>query len=114
MTPGEVNSIVVLPSAYESRRAEVTDAVVSALAVVRDFASQYGWSACVEAPFFEKMEVHETQDSLWQRILELNDLRDIPKRTNALTAALEKGVLLVVVREEAEQSLPAAALAQGL
>jgi len=106
MTPSKVDALLTLPQRYEDRRVEVAEGVVAALDIVRVFAKQYGWSHLMREPFFYGVEVHATQDLLWQRILELHELPDQPVPTDALTAALEQDILLAVVPEEAERARP--------
>lgn len=105
-TAADIHAILVLPQAYESHRSEVADAVKKALTIVRDFAARHGWSACMKEPFFNAVEIYRSQDALWQRILDLNEAPAGPMPTDALVGALEKGVLLALVREEAERARP--------
>jgi hypothetical protein len=106
MTPAEVDAILTVPPEYQARRGEVASAVVTAVAIVRDFALHHRWSRCVEEPFFHRIEIYRTQDALWRRMLALNEAEDLPMPTDALTAGLEKGVLLALIREEAERARP--------
>ncbi|HEX2339645.1 MAG TPA: hypothetical protein VHI98_04125 [Vicinamibacterales bacterium] len=101
-----IDDIVSVPSIYESRRKGVAEAVAAALDIVYAFAAEQGWSSYVKEPFFRGVEIFETQDALWRRMLQLNQLEDAPRPTDALTAALESGVLLAVVPEEAEAARP--------
>jgi hypothetical protein len=105
-TLGAFEANLILPAGHESRRADVVRAVADAVDIVHRFAVQHGWSSHVTAPFFRGVELYLTQEELWQRILELNDVQDVPVPTDALTAALEKDILLAVVREEAERARP--------
>lgn len=106
MTPAEVDAILTIPPEYQARRAEVSNAVVTALAIVRDFATRHQWSHCVEEPFFHRVEIYRTQDGLWRRMLALNRADDLPIPTDALTAGLEKDVLVALISEEAERARP--------
>jgi hypothetical protein len=101
-----IDDIISIPSMYENRRTEVAEAVAAALDIVCRFAAEHRWSSYAEDPFFHRVEIFETQDALWRRMLQLNQLEDAPRPTDALTAALENGVLLSVVREEAERARP--------
>jgi hypothetical protein len=98
--------MLAVPKGFEHRRLEVIRAVITAVDIVRDFADRHGWSSSTLDPFFRAVELYDSQQALWRRILELNALEDAPLPTDALTAALEEGVLLAVFREQAEQSRP--------
>ena len=80
--------------------------MVTALGYVREFAEHHGWTAHLQDPFFRGVELFQTQGALWQRILELNGISDIPMPTDGLTAALENQVLVAVVPEEAQRVRP--------
>jgi hypothetical protein len=85
----------------------MTDAVLAALQIVREFAASNGWSLHTREPFFHGVEIHQTREALWHRILELNGQPlDVPVPTDALTAALEGGLLVAVVPEEARRARP--------
>ena len=106
LTRAEVDTILITPPGYTSARAEIISAVVTAVDIVRDFAARHGWQSYTAEPFFCAVEIYRTQGELWRRILELNHAEDVPMPTDALTAALEDGVLMAVVREEAERARP--------
>lgn len=106
MTRPEFDALLIVPQEYENRRLELRDAIVSAFNIVGDFAEQYHWSLHMRKPFFCRIEIYATQEALWRRILEVNELSDIPVPTDALTAALEKEILLAVVPEEAKRARP--------
>ena len=95
-----------MPPECEHRRTEISRAVLAALDVVRDFAARHGWLRHVSEPFFHAVEICRTPKELWRRILELNNAHDVPMPTDAVTAALESGILLAVPREEAERNRP--------
>lgn len=105
-TIGEVEKILTLPECEETRRGAFAGAVVRALEIVGEFAARYGWGEKRVEPFFRAVEIYETRDELWTRILDLHGLEDVPVPTDALTAALEEGILLAVVPEEAERARP--------
>ena len=105
-SPAEIDEMLVLPPGHEGRRREMAEAVVAALGIVRDFAARHGWSGHVRAPFFHRVEIHADRETLWRRILDLNGVEDAPMPTDALTGALEEGVLLAILPEEAERARP--------
>jgi hypothetical protein len=106
MTAKEVDARLSVPGQFEAQRPELVEAVVAALAVVLDFSLRHGWSHLTTDPFFYAVEIHATQESLWRRILDLNDVPFRPPPTDALTAALECHILMAVVPEEAEKARP--------
>jgi hypothetical protein len=106
MKAADVEKILVLPPGYQGRRAEIAEAVVTATEIVQAFAKRYGWSDHAQEPFFRGVEIFATREALWQRMLDLNNIDDLPMPTDAVTAALEEGILLAVVREEAERARP--------
>lgn len=75
--------------------------VVRALGVVREAASAHGWVAHIQEPFWDRVEVYDTQAALWSRILQLHGMpADTELPTDGLTAALEKRVLMAVDEQE--------------
>lgn len=106
MTEAEVDAILITPPGHASARVEIISAAVAAVDIVRDFAARHGWQSYAAEPFFRAVEIYRTQGELWRRILEINNAENTPMPTDALTAALENGVLMAVVREEAERARP--------
>lgn len=81
--------------------------VRGAEAIMRAFAAEHGWTDRVELFWRGGVEIHDDQQALWQRVLELHGVKeDRPLPTQGLTAALEKEVLLAVTPEAYARIVP--------
>ncbi len=106
-TVNDITAMLKLPADHEEERAEYAASVLRALDIVRAFAQDHDWSRHMQEPYFHGIEIFSTREQLWHRILELNAIvDDISLPTDGLTAALEGGVLVAVVKEEAQLARP--------
>jgi hypothetical protein len=98
--------MITLPPGAEQRRDEVEQAALGAIAIVTSFATANGWARHTEEPFFDRIEICPSKAQLWERMLEINECPSMPAPTDAVTAALEKRILLAIFIEEARRARP--------
>ncbi|MBI5548532.1 MAG: hypothetical protein HY901_32010 [Deltaproteobacteria bacterium] len=80
---------------------DVRGEVAAAEDIVAAFARQEGWDPALARGTFDAVEVFDTQDALWRRVLSLNSLpQDTPLPTSGLVAGIEKRVFVVVCPAE--------------
>lgn len=110
LDPGSAESVRAHLTVAEGLRGhedEIAAAVVRAHEIVQSFARSHGWDEPAAATLFEQVEVFDTQDALWRRILALNAMPlDTPLPTPGLAAALESRVLVAVRAEEYSRIQP--------
>lgn len=107
MQHGDINGLIFVPAGSEHRRGEIAQAVCDAVAIVKAFAAFYAWAPLAKEPFFSRVEIFPSNETLWKHLLELNQLPyDFPPPTDAVTAVLENGTLMAVFFEEAQRARP--------
>jgi hypothetical protein len=81
--------------------------VLSALKIVQDFARRYGWQRHLRKPLFESVEIFSSQQELWKRVMQLENLPAGQKMpTRGLAAGVEKNILMTVTTEEYSRIRP--------
>lgn len=105
-TLAELKEMTAVPAGLKHRREAIARAAQAAIGMVEAFAKANDWSELTQEPFFNRIEIFETKEALWTRILELNEVSDIPPPTDAVTGALEKETLMAIPFEEARRARP--------
>lgn len=103
---GVYKSPLVLPKSLGSQRHELEQTLLAAQRRLRSFAIQYGWSDLIKESFADRAEIYDDKNKFDQRFLKLHGEDLSTKLPKAVSAALEKRVLISVSPELYSQNYP--------
>ncbi len=111
-SPNSVLEHMTVSRSLNDKRNEYARDIVQARAIVQAFARHYGWQDFLRTRTIDSVEIFDSQQGIWRRLLDLDHLPATqPMPTAGLTATVEKRILVASSPEEYRRVAPAYAAA---